>query len=175
VPESWEWCRLGDIGTTNIGLTYKPSDICDDGVPVLRSNNIQHGKLVFSDLVRVDTPIGEALELHENDILICSRNGSRRLVGKCALIPAASEKMTFGAFMAIYRSICNQFAYHFLNTDFFRKIFDSEGISTQINQLTQAMIKDTLIPLPPLAEQHRIVAAIESAYGCLDEITENLK
>ena len=42
IPESWEWIRLGSIGETNIGLTYKPSDKVDEknGIAVLRSNNI---------------------------------------------------------------------------------------------------------------------------------------
>jgi type I restriction enzyme S subunit len=151
-------------------LTYKPADICDDGVPVLRSNNIQNGKLDFTDLVRVNTPFGEVLSLQKNDILICARNGSRQLVGKCAQIPAITEPMTFGAFMAVYRSVCNCYVYYFLNTLFFRQIFENEGISTQINQLTQAMIKETLIPIPPFAEQNRIVSAIESAFAVIDEI-----
>ena len=174
LPESWEICCLDDIGFTNIGLTYKPTDICDNGIPVLRSNNIQDGRLDLSDLVRVDTPLNENLELHEGDIIICARNGSRHLVGKCALVPELSEKMTFGAFMAVYRSICNDYVYYFLHTDNFRSIFQSEGISTQINQLTQAMIKQTVIPLPPIAEQRRIVTAIDEAFKQLDNITAML-
>jgi type I restriction enzyme S subunit len=157
---------------TNIGLTYKPSDVCADGVPVLRSNNIRNGKLDFTDTVKVNTSFGENLELQESDILICTRNGSRHLVGKCALIPASAERMTFGAFMAVFRSTCSQYVYHFLNSDFFRLVFDSEGISTQINQLTQAMIKDTLIPLPPMPEQLRIVSALDSAMSVIDEIDD---
>ena len=168
------WCKLDDIGLTNIGLTYKPTDICKDGVPVLRSSNIKNGKLDFADTVRVNTTFGENLELQAQDILICARNGSRHLVGKCAIISDNMERMTFGAFMAVFRSACNQYVYHFLNTDFFREVFDSEGISTQINQLTQAMIKDTQIPLPPLAEQQRIVTAIKSSFQILDEISSNI-
>ena len=47
IPDSWEWVRLGNIGETNIGLTYKPSDVTSDGVPVLRSNNIQNGQIDY--------------------------------------------------------------------------------------------------------------------------------
>jgi len=170
IPASWTWAKLDDIGTTSIGLTYKPTDICADGVPVLRSSNIKEGKLDLDDLVRVKTSINENLLLEENDILICARNGSRRLVGKTALIPAIKERMTFGAFMAFYRSAFSRYVHYFLNSDYFRQIFESEGISTQINQLTQSMIKDTLIPLPPIEEQRRIFAAIESAFTIIDEI-----
>jgi type I restriction enzyme, S subunit len=40
LPPGWEWERLGNIGDTNIGLTYSPQDISDKGIPVLRSNNM---------------------------------------------------------------------------------------------------------------------------------------
>ena len=174
LPGSWVLCNLDYIGITNIGLTYKPLEINAGGVPVLRSSNIKNGVLDYTDLVRVATPFNESLELNEGDIIICARNGSKHLVGKCALIPELSERMTFGAFMAVYRSQFNQYIYHFFNSHFFRQIFESEGISTQINQLTQAMIKQIVIPLPPLAEQQRIVTAIEATLGQLDIITATL-
>ena len=173
LPDNWAWARLDDVGTTNIGLTYKPTDICNDGIPVMRSSNIKDGRFDFTDLIRVNTPLTDALKLNKGDIVICARNGSRHLVGKCALVHEMTEPLTFGAFMAVYRSICNHYVYYFLNTDLFRSIFQSEGISTQINQLTQAMIKQTIIPLPPFAEQQRIVAAIESAFAVIDEIERN--
>ncbi|HGA8903070.1 TPA: restriction endonuclease subunit S, partial [Salmonella enterica subsp. enterica serovar Virchow] len=53
LPVGWEWVRLGDIGETNIGLTYSPNNIKETGTPVLRSSNIQNGILDFTDLVRV--------------------------------------------------------------------------------------------------------------------------
>ncbi|MHB1421571.1 MAG: hypothetical protein ACYCX4_18665 [Bacillota bacterium] len=47
IPDSWEWVRLGNIGITNIGLTYSPANISlTKGTPVLRSNNIQNGKIL---------------------------------------------------------------------------------------------------------------------------------
>ena len=104
MPEGWEWCTIDDIAESNIGLTYKPSDISNEGVPVYRSNNIQNRSICLDDVVRVDTQILEKQYLHESDLLICARNGSRNLVGKCALIPKLSEPTTFGAFMAVCRS-----------------------------------------------------------------------
>ena len=53
IPESWEWARLGEIGETNIGLTYKPSDISENGIIVLRSGNIQNGKMDYADVIKV--------------------------------------------------------------------------------------------------------------------------
>ena len=54
IPDSWCWVRMGDIGETNIGLTYKPSDISINGTLVLRSGNIQNGKIDYSDNLYVN-------------------------------------------------------------------------------------------------------------------------
>ena len=104
IPDSWEWVRLGSIGETNIGLTYKPSDVTSTGTPVLRSNNIQNGQMNYSDLLFVNCPVPDRAFAHKGDILICARNGSRALVGKSAIVDA--DGMAFGAFMAIFRSQC---------------------------------------------------------------------
>lgn len=158
IPASWEWVRLGDIGTTNIGLTYKPTDISPTGFPVLRSNNIQNGKIDYNDMVHVNIPLNESKLTQKDDILICARNGSKNLVGKAALIE--SNEMSFGAFMAIYRSPYNAYIYRFLNSPCFRTQL-GDANTTTINQITQDMLRKIICPLPPLAEQQRIVARIE--------------
>ena len=173
IPDNWEWCNLSMIGSTNIGLTYKPADIVADGTMVLRSSNIVNGKIDLSDLVRVDSTIRENQYIQENDILICARNGSKALVGKCAIFENINEKASFGAFMAVYRSRFFKYVYYFLNSEFFRNTFSNDD-SKQINQLTQDMIKNTTIPLPPFAEQKRIVDAIETAFAQLDEIANSI-
>lgn len=160
LPRGWEWVRLGDIGYTNIGLTYTPSDVADTGIPVLRSNNIQDGKLDLSDLKRVDVQVKESVLVQEGDLLICARNGSKALVGKTALITNLSEPMAFGAFMAIFRSRFNQYLLSFINSPLFRKMIDEVNTMT-INQITQDNLRSTLCPLPPLPEQLRIVAKID--------------
>ena len=99
LPYGWSWCRISSIGTTNIGLTYKPTDIADEGTIVLRSSNIRNGKIDLTDLVRVKTIIRENQFVEQNDIVICARNGSKALVGKCAIFNLAmSESVSFGAF-----------------------------------------------------------------------------
>ena len=173
LPEGWEWCNLSMIGTTNIGLTYHPTDIKSNGIMVLRSCNIVNDKIDLSDLVRVETTIRENQFAQENDILICARNGSRALVGKCALIPSLGEPASFGAFMAIYRTEYFSYIVHYLRSTFFRSVFN-DGNSTTINQLTQDMLKRAIVPFPPLAEQHRIVAAIEAALYELNRIEKSL-
>ena len=174
IPNSWTWCKLGDIAQSNIGLTYKPTDITDNGIPVYRSNNIRDRKIDKSDLVRVNAPILEKQFLNIGDLLICARNGSRRLVGKCAIIEELDEVTSFGAFMAVCRSEYNQWIFNLLNTTYFDRYLDDSN-STAINQVTQRMLLALHIPLPPLSEQQRIVQKIEELFSVLDNIQNALE
>ena len=173
LPDGWEWCNLSMIGTTNIGLTYRPTDIEPGGIMVLRSCNIVNDQVDLSGLGRVKTTVRENQFAQKNDILICARNGSRSLVGKCALIPDLREPASFGAFMAIYRTEYFEFIVHYLRSSFFRSVFDDSN-STAINQLTQDMLKRAIVPLPPLSEQRRIVEAIGAMLFELNQIEKSL-
>ena len=175
IPDSWKWVKLVDIGQTNIGLTYHPNDISNTGIIVLRSNNIQNDKLCFDDIVKVNsnTKILNNQYINNGDILICARNGSQSLVGKCVLLNNLKEKTSFGAFMAVFRSNYNRYILKYLQSKYF-KDYMFESNSTQIHQLTQSMLKDALIPFPPEKEQVRIVAKIDELYSRLDQIQNNL-
>jgi type I restriction enzyme S subunit len=174
LPHSWEWVRLGDVGETNIGLTYSPADISNIGIPVLRSNNVQNGKLDLSDLVRVNKDVKSSVIVNEGDLLICARNGSKALVGKTAQITGLSEKMAFGAFMAIFRSRINNYVLYFINSPLFRRMIDEVNTMT-INQITQNNLKTTIFPLPPLAEQKRIVAKIDQLMSLCNSLNLQLQ
>jgi len=173
LPDGWKWCNLSMIGTTNIGLTYRPVDVDTQGIIVLRSCNIVNDEINLTDLVRVKTSIRENQFVQKDDILICARNGSRSLVGKCTLIPKFDEKVSFGAFMAVYRTPYFNYIVHFLRSNFFRSVFDDSN-STAINQLTQDMLKRAVVPLPPLAEQLKIVDKITELFERLNCIEESL-
>jgi type I restriction enzyme S subunit len=170
IPSNWKWKKLSDIGSSNIGLTYSPINISKDnnGTIVLRSSNIKNGKLDFSDIVKVNISIADSKKCHLNDILICTRNGSKNLVGKCAIVDKSD--LSFGAFMAIYRCGIQKYVYYYLNSSLF-KIQMAKNQSTEtINQITQDMLFNCIIPIPPLEEQQRIVDKIEKLFQKLDEI-----
>ena len=173
IPLTWKCIKLSDIANSNIGLTYRPTDIVSAGVPVYRSNNIKNGKINTTDLVRVSTKILEKQFLHVGDLLICARNGSRNLVGKNAIIEELKEPTSFGAFMAVCRSKYNQWIRVVLNSEYFDRYLDNSNSAT-INQVTQKMLLALLVPLPPLSEQHRIVAKIEELFAQLDKIEMSL-
>lgn len=99
--------KLGEICTTNIGLTFKPSNIVSTGVPVYKANNIKNGKINTIDLVFVSekTRIKENEYLKENDILMAIQSGSKQLVGKTAVIEKLETRTSFGAFMSVIRTL----------------------------------------------------------------------
>lgn len=169
IPTNWAWCRLSDIGSTNIGLTYHPEDVDTEGVPVLRANNIQNNRMIFDDLIWVTCEIREKQFINKNDILICARNGSKHLVGKCAIYNGELGETSFGAFMAVYRTPCFEYVYYYFQTKVFRRYFENEN-NKQINQVTQTILKDAIIPLPPLEEQKRIVGKLRETFELLDMI-----
>ena len=153
--------KLSEIADYWNGLTYKPTDTVQDGtgILVLRSSNIQNGALSFDDNVRVTCPIKEKLFVKENDILLCSRNGSAALVGKTALIKGLTEPMTFGAFMMIIRSSYYPFLKTYFEMPVFRKQI-STGTST-INQITGKMLNDISIPVPELKAVERFKLLVD--------------
>ena len=164
IPSNWEWCRVRNVSNSYIGLTYKPTDIDKKGTIVLRSCNIRNGKLALDDIVRVSSSISEKLLIEENDIIICARNGSKRLVGKSALIRNLPEPMTFGAFMAICKTPIYEYMFAYLQSDLFFGQLRDVSNTTTIYQLTQNKFNDFLIPIPPIKEQERIAFKISQLF-----------
>lgn len=161
-PMQWPVKQLSDIANYFIGLTYHPQDVSDDGILVLRSGNIQNARLAFTDNVRVKIAVKEQLLVHENDILMCSRNGSAALVGKVAKIPKLDEKVTFGAFMTIIRSSYSDYLFTYFQLDDFRRQISTSKTAT-INQITKAMLDKVSLPIPPMVLQEQFAAFVQQS------------
>lgn len=159
-PHGYKHTKLSDIATYYNGLTYKPENVAEEGTIVLRSSNIQNSQLDFADTVRVDCAIKERLMVQKNDILMCSRNGSAKLVGKVALIKDTQEPMSFGAFMMIIRSHYFGYLMTYFQMDAFRQQIKT-GATTTINQITGRMLDDVTIPLPPMALVDQFAVFVE--------------
>lgn len=170
IPEGWELKRLKYLGSMQIGLTYSPEEIVADGALVLRSSNIQDGKIVHADDVFVGKEIPEKLKVEEGDILICSRNGSRSLIGKNAVITEEFSGQTFGAFMTIFRGRFNFYIKYLLNSSVFDYYVGSFLTST-INQLTTSNLGNILVPVPSTEEEMwKIAEHIETECRTIDPI-----
>lgn len=125
----------------------------------------------MNDLVSVKVDVPENKMCKIGDILICARNGSKRLVGKSAII--SKDGMSFGAFMAIYRSKYNEYINRFINSELFRSQLGDANTVT-INQMTQSMLRNIVCPLPPLEEQRRIVAKVDLIMDYLDKLQQEI-
>ncbi len=176
IPIEWDISKLKYIGESITGLTYSPKDIVDEnkGILVLRSSNVQNGKIVFEDNVYVDMNIPDKLITKIGDIIICSRNGSRALIGKNACIREEQQGMSFGAFMTIFRSRY----FEYLNFVFNSEIFKAQSgsfLTSTINQLTISNLNSFIIPLPNFKEQNIVVMYLREKISEYDKILDNIK
>lgn len=171
--KGWPVVLLDSIAVSKIGLTYKPENVCNDGTIVLRSSNIQESEIDLNDIVRVNCPIKEDLFVNKGDILMCSRNGSFRLVGKVATIGDLPERMTYGAFMTIIRSKYNPYLFEFFKLPAFREQLGLAKTAT-INQITVKMLSNTRVALPPDNLQESFAHRVEKIYNQKNAIKQSI-
>lgn len=157
LPCDWSTKTLGTVGEALIGLTYAPSNVRSYGTLVLRSSNIQNDALAFEDNVFVDMEIPERIMVRCGDVLICVRNGSRPLIGKTALLDERTLGMTFGAFMAVFRSDYGAFINYLFRSHIMKRQID-EHLGATINQITNKSLKSFQIPFPPTSEEIDAIA-----------------
>lgn len=150
IPIHWDTIRLKYIGEAIIGLTFAPNEVSEkdeQGILVLRASNIQNDKLLLEDTLFVNKVISDKLFLREGDILICSRSGSRDLIGKNICIRKSMEGATFGAFMVVFRSEYWTFLSHVFQSGLLKSQADL-FLTTTINQLTNNTLRSFLIAIP---------------------------
>jgi type I restriction enzyme S subunit len=162
----WDTKTLDELGELVNGLTYSPKDVRNEGLLVLRSSNIQNGIIDFNDCVYVRSDIKGANLSRPKDILICVRNGSKRLIGKNAIIPENIPLATHGAFMTVFRAS---------NPDFVFQLFQSDAYDRQVKADLGATINsingknfikyEFAVPSNPQEQQK-----IASCLSALDEL-----
>lgn len=157
----WKEVRLNTLGELVSGLTYRPSDVRDEGLLVLRSSNIQGGTIDLTDRVYVDPNTKGANASLPNDILVCVRNGSKALIGKTALIPVGMPLCTHGAFMTVFRSHAPKFVFQLFQTSRYQKQVAGD-LGATINSINGAQFLRYKFFVPKPAEQQRIADFLTS-------------
>lgn len=170
IPNDWECISLYTLGELLSGLTYTPDDVKKYGLLVLRSSNIQNGRLSFEDNVYVNCKIEGNKYVKKGDLLICVRNGSRALIGKCALIDH-DYNATFGAFMALFRSQYGEYLYQLFSSNAIQEQINKNCGAT-INQITSADFKNFLVAFPQRVKER---AAIAEALSDVDSLIFSLQ
>lgn len=172
--QEWEEKKLGSYGKLINGLTYSPNDISDEGLLVLRSSNIQNYQLTYEDNVYVDIEVPEDSITKENDILICVRNGSKKLIGKSTIIPQNIQKATHGAFMTVFRGTNNKFISHwFQSTIFYKQVHKNLGAT--INSINGSDLKKFKTIFPEKKEQQKIASFLTLVDKKIEQINKKVE
>ncbi len=173
IPESWKWVRLGTLLRVIGGVSYDKKDVATSGIRILRGGNIQQMRVLFEedDVFLPEQYRDEDKTIREGDILIVASTGSKTVIGKAGYVDRLIPDTMIGAFLRICRSYC------FYTVNYLRCLFDSEfyrkhirelSQGTNINNVKESYITEFAVPLPPLAEQKRIVAKLEEILPLID-------
>ena len=182
LPKGWEWVRLINIAKViEYGTSSKASNV-NIGVPVLRMNNIQNGKIVFSDLKYVSNNIKDLprLYLKKSDLLF-NRTNSYELVGKTGVYLKEDDVFTFASYL-IRISLFNEFIdarfiNYYMNSLIYRQTQIEPEITQQNGQANYngTKLKNTIMPIPPLNEQKRIVQKVDQLMALCNELEMNIE
>ena len=181
VPSGWKWSRIGEaVLFTQYGTSTKSSS-SEQGVPVLTMGNIQDGLVVWRNEKRIPNTAEElpALYLKRFDLLY-NRTNSAELVGKTGIYLGEDDCRTFASYLIRIRASREHFCPHFLNLTMNTPEFRETQIAPLIKKQTgQANVNGTalrhmLIPVPPLAEQRRIVAKVDKLMALCDGLEESV-
>ena len=169
IPAHWDVKRLGHVSQILLGLTYSPGDVVDEsnGIFVIRASNVQNGKLTRGDDVFVNVGVPDSIVNRLGDIVVCSRNGSRNLIGKNAVVTEEWVGCTFGAFMTTIRTDLSDWVRWVLASTLF-EFQSGRYMSTTINQLTTSTLKSFPIPIPPIRQAGKIADEIHRRCSSID-------
>ena len=121
----------------------------------MRSSNVKNGEIVDADNVYVNDKAVTSENVHEGDIIVVVRNGSRALIGKHAQIKASMPNTVIGAFMSGMRSEHSSFVNALLDTSAFENEI-AKNMGATINQITGYMFSKMEFMIPSGDEQQKI-------------------
>ena len=151
---------MSDFAIIRRGLTYKPSDIAENGIRVLRSSNIDEDQFITSnDDVFVNKDAVNIPFAKNGDILITSANGSNRLVGKHTIISDIAENSTVhGGFMLLAESKNPLFTDALLSSNWYKRFINTyvAGGNGAIGNLSKSDLENQIVVVPSEHEQAKI-------------------
>lgn len=180
LPEGWEWIRLGSICELENGdrSTNYPSrsEFVANGIPFINAGHLQLGKVCLDSMNYIPESRFNLLKsgkVRNGDILFCLRGS----LGKSAIVSNIS-KGAIASSLVIVRLIAEMDDHFVLNYLFsplamaMIKRFDN---GTAQPNLSSADLGKFMFPLPPLAEQRRIVAKVDQLMALCDELEAKLR
>jgi type I restriction enzyme S subunit len=151
IPEGWDVKSINDLSTICRGVSYKPSDLQDNGVLILRGNNIENNRIIYDNNTAFLSPnlISAEQKIKRHDIIITMSSGSKEHIGKCAMFQLDSEH-SFGAFLSKIapNKDCPHFIFLFLSSTYFKQKIKSVCNGTGINNLTNQTFDEVKFAYP---------------------------
>lgn len=184
IPDNWKWSKLKYFIDVIAGTSYKKEDIRPsfDGVRIIRGGNVANYRLVIkNDDVYVDRLlISKKQTIQEGDIIIVASSGGANIVGKPAFpeVNQINESLQIGAFLRIIRPKLTEYSafikLYFMSA-MYRNTLRSLIKGTNIKNVKNSYIEEMFLPVPPLAEQHRIVSVMTDADVMIRSLSSHQK
>ena len=164
LPKGWEWVTLEDIcakfSTGPFGsMVHKSDYVTANGVPIVNPANIVNGTISSKNIMYISKDKSIELErykLEVNDIVLARRGD----LAKCTIV--GNEQVDFicgtGSFFLHLISVLPQYFQLVYMSSYVQIILTTECVGATMNNLNQSVLSQILFPLPPLAEQKRVVA-----------------
>jgi type I restriction enzyme S subunit len=174
VPAGWEWVRLGEIVEVNGGFAFKSSKYVDEGIRVIRISDFDENGFKNEKIVRYTFSSElKSFKLSLDNILMAMTGGT---VGKSYLVKEMPEPMIVNQRVATI-NICNPILPDYINglirSNLIQDRIQDAKNSTNDN-ISMADITGFIIPVPPLAEQKRIVAKIDQLMALCDRLEQGI-
>lgn len=182
IPDAWVWVPMGEVVEIVRGITFPASEKTKEAAPgriaCLRTANIQE-QVEWHDLLFVNRSfMGRSDQLLKLGDIVMSMANSRELVGKVALINQIPHpESTFGGFLGVLRpwKIDPRYAMALLRSAYARStLIDSSSQTTNIANISLSKLRPLPFPLPPRAEQNRIVARVDELMRLCDALRQRL-
>lgn len=181
IPALWTWSRIGSVVLFSQYGTSQRAVATEAGVPVLTMGNIQNGLVIWGHEKRIPSDAEHLpnLYLKRFDILY-NRTNSAELVGKTGIYLGEDECRTFASYLIRLRpslaSTDPRFLNLAMNAPDFRRTQIVPLIKKQTGQanVSGTALKNMLVPIPPYAEQKRIVAKVDELMALCDRLEASL-
>ena len=171
IPKSWKWVRLGEMTTSVQDGDHQPPPQTSSGVPFLVISNISSGKINFSQTRYVPVEYYQSLsdDRHPSvDDLLFTVTGSYGIVVKVE----TETTFCFQRHIALIKPVhvSPDFLAYVLTSNCVKKQCDEKATGIAQKTVGISTLRNIFLPIPPLAEQHRIVARVNELMAKIDEL-----
>ncbi|KXV02797.1 restriction endonuclease subunit S, partial [Acetobacter cerevisiae] len=174
LPEGWESTTLGEIMDFRNGLNFSQSD-SKNLIKVVGVSDFSLGNVLSRTDSLKETYVDQFKDddlLQENDFLFVRSNGNKSLIGRCLYFPHIPEPISFSGFTIRGRLknplISATYIFQIVAGEYFRKYINLSGSGTNISNLSQEILSNTPLILPPLPEQKKIAAILSTWDRAID-------